>query len=577
MTNSNELSLTDILNKALELCLGLPKSCTATGDVESCKKKLTGFTCRIGITGMAGRGVSTLINTLTDSHIVPNHGQQAAAPVILGHGTTTRCVVRYKDQLAGVAVQGSNASIADCLAGYLVPDSGNKILRDAIVSCDAPLLSGGIEIADIPGFSAQADNSTSLDFMSTCDCLLYVLSGSQKLSDREAAFIMEAAQNVSSVYFLVGKTDLLTVDDMKKSDTELSNILTALLHKKEPVLLFHFSAKMGQELQGVPFNNPAWQVSGIGVIKTDIIETQTYEKYCKVARDVQDNLRVAITALHSQLYDLLSDHGAPIERIRTECAYLEQRSIYIDATRKKCMQRIESCYAGISAALDNHVKQEQPALSAACIDALKTALKNIPHKRKTLPAAVAAAVAPSCARLIFEVYDRIMLDMHARFRKTYEDISTEIAALASEIAHTIPGAGIDLRSLVPPYRSLADTSRCLDDGGGALCSVVLPSAGLFANIDKKQQRAIACFSAILDGCIKRNMVTLPVHIKEATRLACDKLYADSMLAYESLLSTAKSLTDERLERRASVETTIQPQVAAIKARIDGCETLATSL
>ena len=195
----------DILDKALALCSGLPPSCTAASDVVACKKKLTAFTNRCGITGIAGSGTSSLINTLTGFRCIPENGRQTTVPIIIGYGQSTRCTIRYTGKLSGTAMQGSSEAVCDYLAEQCVASMADKQIQDAVVTCDSPLLYGGIELADIPGFSLQANNSATLDFLTTCDCLLYMLSGSQRPSDREIAFIMEAAQAVPAMFFYYRK------------------------------------------------------------------------------------------------------------------------------------------------------------------------------------------------------------------------------------------------------------------------------------------------------------------------------------------------------------------------------------
>jgi GTPase SAR1 family protein len=158
--------------------------------------------------GATGVGKSRLLNALVGGRVCPVDVEASSnCYVSLEHGPTPRARVVISEMPEAVEVPLADVAAWASEQG----NPGNRRRIDRIeVTLPAPTLAAGVRLVDTPGIGGldAGHRRTSLAAIAGADALLFVLDPASPLSRTERDFLIEAAERIRTVAFVMTKADL---------------------------------------------------------------------------------------------------------------------------------------------------------------------------------------------------------------------------------------------------------------------------------------------------------------------------------------------------------------------------------
>ena len=178
--------------------------------------------------GQHKRGKSTLLNALIGAPLLPVGVIPLTSVVtVVRHGLVGRARVRMQD--------GSWHEVDPSELRAYVTEDGNpenvKRVSGAEVFAPHPMLASGLCLVDTPGIGSvfEQNTSTTRGLVPHIDAAIAVLGVDPPISGDELALVVEMAQHVRHVFFVINKVDRIPQDHLEEAIRFTERIVTERL------------------------------------------------------------------------------------------------------------------------------------------------------------------------------------------------------------------------------------------------------------------------------------------------------------------------------------------------------------
>jgi GTPase Era involved in 16S rRNA processing len=317
---SEPLSFDEKVRGALAFCEPLGADFTIyRNQLSELKTRLSKGRLHFAILGQFNRGKSTFINALLGMKTLPTSVLPlTSVPTIIEYGTKQSCTIRFLNEKKDLVVSDCAERIESTLKQFVAEESNpeNRFgVKDAVVTCNSPLLSNGTVLIDTPGFGSTHlhNTQTTLDLLAECDAALFLLSADPPMTQTEMEFLRQVKNYVPKLFFALNKVDLLTADGLEEVDRFIKKILSRELGVSDEVTLFHTSARLAAQAEIQDLKDENWAKSGIEEIKKTVLDFMIREKYFTLSEALSDKYKEATAAVKALLEKKLNEKITPLE------------------------------------------------------------------------------------------------------------------------------------------------------------------------------------------------------------------------------------------------------------------------
>ncbi|MER7967524.1 dynamin family protein [Streptomyces sp. NPDC096080] len=191
---------------------------------------------RVLVTGEAKRGKSTLLNALLGREVLPTGVVPVTAlATTVRQGTPETVTVRFTD---GRIEQHDPAALARFITQAANPGNRRGI-SEAVLTLDAPLLAGGVELVDSPSTgSVHAQNTgEAMATRRTVDAAVFVLTADPPVSAAEQELLRLVGQASVHTVVVLNKADQLSADDLGETVGFTRQVVADALGETVPVFV----------------------------------------------------------------------------------------------------------------------------------------------------------------------------------------------------------------------------------------------------------------------------------------------------------------------------------------------------
>jgi Dynamin family. len=569
MPDSEAIYLDEIIDKALAVCAKLPQEYSQQrGIIEDCKNRLGHGALHLAVMGMFKRGKSSFVNTLLGMDILPTSVIPVTSiPTTIKFGKELSCTVRFFNKKPDLVVHDSVPEINALLQAHVAEENNpvNRLCVDeAIVECPNSFLENGTLLIDTPGFGSTYTHNTktTVDLLQKCDAVLFLLSSDPPFTQTEVEFLKEVRKSIPRIFFILNKIDLLTVDELNKIDLFIKGILVNNLGFPSETQVFHVSAKMGQTLIDIPENNPAWRLSGMAAIKTEILDFMVREKYFTLSQTLIEKLKSALAAVLSHLETDYRECMGPVAQAKKEHDWIVHHSGSIQKKIEKERQLIDVEIKAFHEFVDKTIDPKKGEIQQKARDSLHSILAITPLKKTSLARTVRAAFEQHCDEMFSHLFLQVAGAVNKPFKKAHDLHTSEFQRLVEEIRKSVPSVSfIDKETMAigEELEISPDPRWRLEGVAIAFDQIKLPFCGFLASKQVKLLRYEDCFAMAITEIINRNIMRLSIRIKDLINDSCKELKKSLDERFNELVSSMHSVMQEKKASMEDFEATMKPR------------------
>lgn len=550
MPTTDGIFIDEIVDKALYLTARLPSSCGEyVRHIEDLRERLAGGKLRLAVLGQFNRGKSTFINALLGLRVLPiSVLPLTSVPTTIRHGSRNSCTIRFANGLPALHEEHSPEQIATVLSRY-VTEEGNPRNRDgveeAVVECPSELLRHGTVLIDTPGFGSTFvhNTKTSVDLLPECDAALFLLSADLPITQVELEFLRDVRKHVPRVFFIYNKVDLLSGDELTKTRDFIAHTLTSSLGILD-IDLFPVCARTGQE---AAYGTEQWERSGIGAVRTHVVEFMLREKYFALAHALTGKLGEALggilTALHQRQQELeepLVAQRQSRDTVAANLSALEQEldgaSVFAEEQRRELAGHLRGFRERNRAALGSRAE------SVICELALRSETPE-----RTIRAALPRILSEMLAQIRLEARSAVgaelgkaVEDHVSAFERQQERVTSELGLPHSSSERLREWGAESVQTEITDSWEPLDSTAAIGD-------LRISLLDRLRGRSRRTQALLQAFLPVATGNIEENLYQLSAHLISRTRTVLARV--EELLSEES-----EDLLNSLRERLAQEET-----------------------
>ena len=574
MSNSEAISIDEVIDKALSLCPKLPPQYHPIQTIiQDCKNRLSSGALHLAVMGMFKRGKSSFVNALLGVDILPTSVVPVTSvPTVIKYGDTLRLSIRFFNNKPDLIVQESAKAVHDCLLTHVAEEHNplnRRCVEEAIVDCPNPLLKNGTMFIDTPGFGStyRHNTKTTLDLLRKCDAVLFLLSPDPPFTQTEVEFLKEVRKAVSRIFFILNKIDLLTIEDLNKIDKFIQSILTNNLGFPANTRVFHVSAKIGKVVAQSPENDPARRLSGMAAIRTEIIDFMVREKYFTLSQAIDDKFKEALGQIRSQLEAELRELLSPAEHAANEHASFAQDLSAIGNTIDKELGMMDIEIKALGEFAGKTIDSLKIDLQRKANESLRVVLESVPLKKSGLSHSVTGAFEQHALALFDHFFIQVVSAINKPLKKAVLLHCNEIIKLSEGAKKSNPSLLVslqELESLVDDLEIKAETHWKLEGVAVAFQQIKLPFCGFFPSEKTKRQRYRDCYVRAVTEIVNLNIIRFSMLINELILSSYKKLKKILIDWSEELLSAMGRAMEEKKKSLDNIESSVADRVKEIE-------------
>jgi len=532
MNSQEGIHIDEVIGRALSLFPGLPSHYDSyRREIEDLATRLSHGEIRLAVMGQFKRGKSSFINSLLAMDILPvSVIPVTSIPTLIRYGKETSCVIRFFNKKPDLVIHRSLAEIQNALTQYVSEERNPKnrlCVTEAIIECDNPILNNGTVLIDTPGFGSTYvhNTKTTVDLIKGCDAVLFLLSADPPFTQTEVEFLKEMKRYVPRIFFIVNKIDQLTVDEIATLDPFLKRILVTELGYGPDVALFHVSARMGRDIGNRSPNNPAMQVSGMGIVKSEIIDFMVREKYFTLAQAVTGKFKTALDAAAAQCgADGLELEG-PLVATRASHDWLKQHCETVKAKGERELSLIDAEIRALVEFVDKTLENKKQELYAKAGENLRQIIASALAQRVSPLSAVKSSFGPLSDEMLNHLFLQVSNAVAGPLKKAVDLPISQFIKTVEDVQHAVPSFSLSSASLKELSQELGlaafATNVQSSQATTAFDSVRVKGRGLFRSREHLRRTCEEKLLPLSEQILNEQFGRLSHHVKNSIRSICD--------------------------------------------------------
>ena len=572
------LSFDETVKAALAFCGTLPQEFAPCGRaLAELQTRLSKGRLHFAVLGQFNRGKSTFINALLRIKALPTSVLPlTSVPTLIEHGAAAACKVRFLDGRDDLVVTAASGEMESALRQYVAEANNPKNrlgVRDATLTCASDLLANGTVLIDTPGFGSTHlhNTQTTLDLLAECDAALFLLSADPPMTQTEMEFLRQVKERIPKLYFILNKVDLLSAPELREVEEFIRNILSGELGFPADTALYRTCAVKGERADAGKEGDKAWEQSGLGAIKKEVLDFMVREKYFTLSEALSDKYSEIIADIRSRLNKKLSDITAPItdaqQELNTITGAIQSLSIEMESQTKRCAEERDA----LTAKLDALIKENREHCAASIKKTLDATLCG-----KYLPAEAAAIAAASLPKHAADAGAYLLRAMAEAANKSIRTVALHhtltVAALQKRHSELLKGGGIVQQEAETFVEQAVVTtpnqSKIFDASAWGT-----PQTRTTDFLKKKSARLEiirAFYEPMCEHCVTANIDKAAKHGRLLCNGAWEKLQIAIRGSYKEMIDYLKQLHRARQERLHKTQDGVKGEVAFLKEKIKEC-------
>lgn len=579
-TNAQDgIRIDDLVEKALALFAGLPPEYDPLKrEIEDLRTRLSHGEIRLAVMGQFKRGKSSFINSLLAMDILPvSVIPVTSIPTSIRHGTETSCVIRFFNNKPDLVIRQSLEEIRNALTQYVSEERNPKnrlCVSEAIIECDNPLLNNGTVLIDTPGFGSTFvhNTKTTVDLIKGCDAVLFLLSADPPFTQTEVEFLKEMKRYVPRIFFIVNKIDQITVDEIATLDPFLKSILVTELGYGADVVLYHVSARMGREIGNRSDNNPAMQISGMGIVKSEIIDFMAREKYFTLSQAVSDKFATACEAVVAHLDADCRELEGPLEATKQQHDWLKQHAEVVKKKGEREMTLIDAEIRALVDFVDSTLETKKQELTAKAGESIRQIIASAITQRVKPLAAVKSSFGPLSDEMLNHLFLQVSNGVAGPLKKAVELPFSQFVKTVDEVRRAVPAFSLDQSSLrdVDRDNRLAAFATNVQTAHTTIAfdAVRLPAFGIFRSKASLQRQCEEKLLPLAEQLLNEQFERLSLHVKNSIRSICDACKQDLAHNFRELYEAVRGAIVNIEATEIASEVRTREKVRLLKERRD---------
>ncbi len=397
-TQDNEpLSIDEIIDRALQACRDLPPAYSShVTNIEELRNRLAKGRLHLAVLGQFNRGKSTFINALIGIKILPTSVLPlTSVPTLISWGANLKCIVRFLNGKPDIVVQKSLEDITTTLTTYVAEEHNPKnqfCVKEVEVQCPSALLENGTVLIDTPGFGSTYlhNTRTALDALVECDAALFLVSADPPLTQMEVEFLKQVQNQVSRVFFILNKIDLLNESELAEVDRFIRETLISRMGYEVDLRLFHICALKGLNAGKQQLDDELWKSSGMDTIRSGVLDFMTREKYFTLSQALTEKLKEALSEITGALTREIDEYCKPMDVMSKEYHDFLSGAENIRKSVEKEIALVEVEKKAVLKFLDEQSQQGQESIESALTLSLNSLFTNSSGVLKTVDNLTAA-------------------------------------------------------------------------------------------------------------------------------------------------------------------------------------------
>ena len=294
----------------------------------------------LAVLGQFKRGKSSLINAIMGRDLLPvGVLPLTSAVTVLRFGPKERLLIERKDISFIFAEEVPVSRLADYVTEKGNP-SNRKQLKTATLELPLPFLRRGLEFVDTPGVGSaiEANTATTYSFLPQCDAVIFVTSVETPFTRVELEFLHDIRQHVQKIFFVVNKTDLLSVGEREEALEFITRSIRDHMQAAE-VKVFPVSSRLGLAAR-LADDNAAYTANGIKALQDALAQFLSGEKARVFLSRIADR---ALRLLEQEWVEIdLRKRATQISgpALREKVEALNERLRHNEAEREQLLQRL---------------------------------------------------------------------------------------------------------------------------------------------------------------------------------------------------------------------------------------------
>jgi hypothetical protein len=579
-TNSQDgIRIDDLVERALGLFDGMPPHFDAfRQEIGDLRARLAHGEIRLAVMGQFKRGKSSFINSLLCLDILPvSVIPVTSIPTFIRYGRETSCVIRFFDNKPDLVIRQSLEEIRSALTLYVSEERNPKnreCVSEAVIECDNPILNNGTVLIDTPGFGSTYvhNTKTTVDLIKGCDAVLFLLSADPPFTQTEVEFLKEMKRYVPRIFFIVNKIDQLTVEELATLDPFLKSILATELGYAPDTTMYHVSARMGREIDNRSDNNPAMRISGMGIVKSEIIDFMAREKYFTLSQAVSDKLTTACNAVVARCDEDCRELEGPLIATKQQLDWLKEHCEGVKKKGEREMTLIDAEIRALVDFVDSTLEKKKQELSAKTYENVRQIIASAIAQRTRPLAAVKSSFGPLSDEMINHLFLQVSNSVAGPLKKAVGLPFSQFVKVLDEVRRAIPSFSLAPSSLREPDRDhgLAPFTTNVPAVQAVIAfdAVRLPGPGLFRSKVSLQRRCEEKLLPLTEQLLNEQYEHLSLHVKNSIRSICDACKQDLAHNFGVLHDTMLHAITELEAASVAAEAQTREKLRLLKERRD---------
>ncbi len=357
-------SIDQVIDRLLEICSTestIPELINSSDALNALHSRLSGGELHIAIIGQFNRGKSTFINRLLEIDLLPMSVLPLTAiPTEIRFGSSPRLEIVFQTE---TKVFSDEDAIVEALVQYVTEGENpeNRLKVEAVkLFASSELLEHGTTIIDTPGFGSTHIHNTkaTLQILKDCDAALFMLSADLPITQMELNFIKQIAPQVSRLFFVYNKQDLLSSEELVVTTNFIRETIEKQLKLSTEGRFFPVSAKRAMISR---------EGSGLNVIEKEVVDFLHHEKYFSLAEAIQSKLATItakmidqISKQKSTIQDIITEKESEVSSIQErEEESVEKLSAFRDMLKREmpAFDEVDSILSDVETVLRDELKQ----------------------------------------------------------------------------------------------------------------------------------------------------------------------------------------------------------------------------